>query len=411
MAKAATSSRLLLDFPSLRSGPFRWYLATGGLAMWADNVEHVLTYWVLWELTHSPFWLGYAVFAHWVPFTLLSLHAGAMADRRDNRWLLQLAQGMYMLCSLALGLMVLTNTSDVWIVAAVLLVHGLAGVIHEPNGQVLIYGLVGSRDLMSALSLNASLRQSAQFVGPAVGGLLLWLVGPGVGFLMNALLYVPFVVVLGVMRRTPMPKPPAGGQSWDAVRAGAQYVLRHRLMLGLTGVAAIPALVMGQAYQAMMPAYAASFDVGPSGYSLLLSASGLGAILTGVVLGGLRSLPGRGMLMVWTAFAWCFFLAAFALSSWYPLALALLVAVGAAQVAFNSLSQTLVQMASPDELRGRIMGAYLATTLGPRMVSGLGVGALASAVSPSAALLVGAGLAAVAIAAIVAAVPELRRLD
>jgi MFS family permease len=379
--------------------------------MFADNVEHVLTYWILWELTHSPFWLGYAVFAHWAPFVLFSLHAGALADRRDPRLLLQVAQLMYVGCSVALGIMVVSGTVSVWAVAAVLLVHGMAGVFNEPSAQILIHGLVGRRDLMSALSLNASVRQAAQFVGPALGGLLLYSVGVGAGFLVNAALYLPFLWVLVIMRRQPLERPRTTGSGWGEVKRGIRYVLGQRMILALTAVAAIPALVMGQAYQSLMPVYASSFDVGATGYSVLLSASGLGAVVTGVALGGLKSVRRRGALMLWTAMAWAGFLAAFALTTWYPLALVLLVAVGAAQVAFNSLSQTLVQANSPDDLRGRIMGAYFTATLGPRMISGLGIGTLAALVNPGVALLVGAGLAAVAVLGIAASEPHLRSLD
>lgn len=398
-------------FPALRNSSFRWYLSSSGLYMYADNVEHVIGYWLLWELTHSPFWLGYAVFSHWLPFTLLSFYTGALADRHDNRVLIQVGQAMYVFCSLSLGLMVLTGTLNVWVMAALLLVHGAAGAVAEPSAQVLIHSLVGRKDLMSALSLNASTRQSAQFVGPAIGGLLLLAVGPGVGLLINALLYLPFSLVLLFMRRAPNEKPAHAGQGWAAIKEGLDCVRREPLILGLTAVAAVPGLIMGQAYQAMMPAIATQFQVGSTGYSALLSATGLGAIAGGVALGSISGLRGRGMVMLATAAGWGILLAAFALSPSYLLSLVLLLGVGATNVAHRSLSQALVQAHSPDNLRGRIMGVYQTATQGSRMVSGLVVGALATLAGPSLALAAAAALLVVAVAAIAVSMPRLRTLD
>src|SRR5215207_8887031 len=101
-------------FPALRAPAYRWYWLTSTISMVADNIEHVIGYWLLWELTHSPFWLGYAVFSHWAPFILFSLHAGAWADRFDNRKLIQFSQGLYMVCSGGLAILYLTGQLQLW---------------------------------------------------------------------------------------------------------------------------------------------------------------------------------------------------------------------------------------------------------------------------------------------------------
>src|SRR5437867_8368214 len=109
----------------MRHGPFRAYFTTGLLSMMADNVEHVISYWIIFQAFHSPALAGFAVISHWVPFLLLSVWAGGLADRFDCRRLIQVSQVLYMVCSLAWGLLYLTGTLRLWHAVAILLVHGL----------------------------------------------------------------------------------------------------------------------------------------------------------------------------------------------------------------------------------------------------------------------------------------------
>ena len=115
-------------FAALRIRDYRRYFLLGLLSQTADNIEHVISYWVIFQKFHSPTLAGFAVISHWVPFLLFSFYMGALADRYDCRKLIQISQGMFMLASLAWGLLFLTDTLQLWHAVAILLVHGAAGV-------------------------------------------------------------------------------------------------------------------------------------------------------------------------------------------------------------------------------------------------------------------------------------------
>src|SRR5262249_32247978 len=158
----------------------------------ADNIEHVISYWVIFQAFHSPMLAGFAVISHWMPFLLFSFYAGALADRHDCRRLIQLGQAMFMLASLAWGLLFLTGTLRMWHAVGTLPVHGAAGVTGPPAAQLTTHDMAGRAPLPSAIRLNATSRYLAILLGPAVGGGLMLLLGPAGGLLANVLIYVPF---------------------------------------------------------------------------------------------------------------------------------------------------------------------------------------------------------------------------
>src|SRR5262245_63394274 len=135
---------------------------------------------------------GFAVISHWVPFLLFSVYAGALADRLDCRKLIQISQGLFALASLSWAVLFLTGTLRVWHAAVILLIHGGAGVIGGAASQLIIHDIVGPERLPSAIRLNATARYLAILFGPAVGGGLILLLGPGRGLLASIILYVPF---------------------------------------------------------------------------------------------------------------------------------------------------------------------------------------------------------------------------
>ncbi len=153
-------------FAALHSRDYRWYYALGLTAMTADNIEHVISYWVIYQKFHSPTLGGFAVISHWVPFLLFSFHAGALADRYDCRRLIQTSQALFMVASIAWGVLFLTDTLQVWHAVVILLIHGAAGVLGAPAQQLIIHDMVGGQHLPSAIRLNASSRYLAILLGP-----------------------------------------------------------------------------------------------------------------------------------------------------------------------------------------------------------------------------------------------------
>jgi len=188
------------SFAALRHRGFRAYFATSALAMMADNVEHVISYWVMFEKFHSAALGGVAVLTHWLPFLFFSVYSGALADRFDSRRLIQISMLMFITVSLGWGLLFLADTIEVWHAVVLLSVHGLAGVLWGPASQLLIHDIVGREQLQSAVRLNATSRSLGILAAPAVGGALMQFVGGDAVFVFGIVLLLVWLAVASGMQ-------------------------------------------------------------------------------------------------------------------------------------------------------------------------------------------------------------------
>ena len=164
--------------------------------MMGDNVEHVISYWVIFQAFHSPTLAGFAVISHWTPFLVLGVWFGGLADRYDCRRIIIASQVAFIAASLAWAVLFLTGTLQTWHAVILLIVHGLAGALWAPAGQLIIHDIVGHEQLQSGVRLSATGRSVGILFGPAVGGALLLTLGPAYGLMANALLYLPMTIWL-----------------------------------------------------------------------------------------------------------------------------------------------------------------------------------------------------------------------
>src|SRR3954471_14232330 len=213
------------------------YFIGTATAMLADNIEHVISYWVMFQKFHSPALGGFAVISHWVPFLLFSVWSGAIADRYDPRRMIQIGLAVFAAVSVAWGLLFLSDTLEMWHAGVLLVFHGLAGVLWGPASQVYIHDLVESEHLPSAIRLSATARWLGLLMGPAVGGVILLVLGPAWGILFNALIYLPFILWLARAPFEHKAHPPAVrgfGDLKAAMRAAAAdpVILSMVLLVG-----------------------------------------------------------------------------------------------------------------------------------------------------------------------------------
>ena len=371
------------SFAALRHPGYRVYFATNALAMMADSIEHVISYWMMHEKFASPELAGFAVISHWVPFLLFSVWSGALADRFDPRRLVQIGMLLFIGASVGWAYFLFTDTLQMWHAMALLVLHGFAGVFWAPPSQVLIHDVVGADLLQSAVRLNATARWLGLLAGPAVGAGFLLVFGPVWGLVANALFYLPLLVWLwkapyGPRFRKGAPVPPRAVRGLADIVQTIRDIAGNRTVASMTLLAGGASLFIGNAYQAQMPAFAS--DLGhvdaDFSYSALLAADAAGALLAGVLL------ESRGLLQpkVRTAFIlamiWCLAIAGFALASLFPLALALLFVAGFVELAFSAMAQTLVQLNAPVPIRGRVIGLFNMSSLGLRAFAGVTVGLL-----------------------------------
>jgi MFS family permease len=367
-------------FAALRHASFRAYFLTSAAAMMADNIEHVISYWVMFQKFHSPALAGFAVLSHWLPFLLFSVYSGALADRYDCRRVIQFAVLLFMGVSLAWGLLFLTDTIELWHAVVLLTVHGMAGVIWGPASQLLIHDIVGPGELQSAIRLSATSRYLGLLMGPAVGGGLMLLLGPPAGLLVNVLIYLPLLLWLwkvpydGHQRRAQAAPRPAVGLA--DIFATLREVSGNRTILSMILLAGVSSLFVGNAFQAQMPEYAHDLGTDDAGvdYSILLGANAAGALAGGLLLESRSLLAPRPQTAIAFTVLWCLVIVGFAAATNYPLAVALMFVAGFLNLAYSAMSQTLVQVHAPERLRGRLIGLYNTANNGLRAFSGVTVG-------------------------------------
>lgn len=364
------------SFTALRHPGYRAYFFGAAIAMMGDSIEHVISYWILFQKFESPALAGFAVLSHWLPFLFFSLYSGALADRFDPRRLIQIGMALFMLVSLGWALLFLFDVLEMWHAVALLTLHGFAGVLWTPAAQLLIHDLVGERELHSAIRLSAISRWLGLLVGPAVGGAILLLMGPAYGLLFNVVIYLPLVLWLwkAPFKREAKPRPAV--RSFGEVAAIARRLAGDRTIVSMTLLAGGSSLLVGNAYQAQMPEYAHHLGHGDAdfSYSMLLAADAAGALTAGLVLEGRNLLAANPRTAFLLCMAWCVVLAGFALSTAYAFALALLFVAGFLELSFNAMAQTLVQIRAPEDLRGRVIGLFAMASLGLRAFSGITVG-------------------------------------
>ncbi|MCZ4097938.1 MFS transporter [Streptomyces sp. H39-C1] len=371
-------------FAALRNRDCRPYLLGSMLAMMADNIEHVITYWVLWQTFHSPALTGFQVISHWVPFLLLSMWFGSLADRYDCRRVIQVAQVVFMGVSAAWGILFLTGTLHMWEACVLLVLHGLAGSLWGPGEQLMLHDFVGPSELPSAVRLNATFRSLGVLFGPVIGSALLLGLGPTAGIFANIAFYLPLTLFLFRTKFT--------GHTRDRhsrPRVGALESLRvlrevgsNPTLVSMIILAGLGSFFVGSSIQSSMPIFAHDLGAGGAGtaYGVLLFANGAGGVIGGIVLEATGWVRPRVAAAVLSTVLYSVTSILFALTTSYPLALALLLVGGVANLASMSIGQTVVQLLAPAADRGRVLGVYGMSANGLRAGSGFTVGLLGAVI-------------------------------
>jgi MFS family permease len=409
VSRPAPAVAVATRFGALRHRDYRRYFLLALLGMTAESVEHVTSYWVIFESFHSPTLAGFAVISHWAPYLVFSVYAGALADRYDCRRLIQVAKVLLMLASLAWGALFLTGTLSAWHAGALLMVHGVAGVIASPPIQLIVHDIVGPEHLASAIRLNAISRHLAMLAGPAVGGALMLVLNPGVALLVNVLLYLPLILYLFWMPYTghrgvgDEPRQAPRFSLAEARHVLAQVASEPRIIRMIVLVGAT-SLFVGTAFQAQMPEYAHQHgsEEADVWYSVLFGANAAGAVLGALLLESMAVFRTSTRIAIVCAAGWGAVMTIFPLVHSYATAVALLVLAGIFNIAFTSMAQAIVQILAPPRLRGRVVGLFNTSMLGLRAGSGVTVGVLGAVIGVELSLaLSAAAVVAVAIALLV----------
>ncbi len=376
-------------FASLAHRQYRRYwtgLFVSNIGTWMQSVAQG---WLVLRLSDSAFLLGLVGFAGSIPTLLLAPLAGVAADRLDRRRLLLATQSTQMVCAFTLAAAVFAGFASVPLVAVVAVVNGTANALTTPAHQTLFLDLAGREDLTNAIALNSMQFNLSRIVGPAIAGLLIAAFGEAACFALNGISFVAILVPLATLPSlSPSRRKPRS--AWIDLRAGLRFARRHPLIPQLLILIASLA-VFGTPAVTMAPLFAKDLlGVGPEGLGGMLSAVGLGAVATALLMasGGDFRRKGAGVLAASTGFALS--LAGFALSRSYALSLACLALLGGSMTSTASLVNTLLQKSAPDRMRGRVVSLYALAWLGLVPLGNLQAGIVAERFGAATPLLVGA---------------------
>jgi MFS family permease len=351
----------LRTFASLRHRDYR-FLWSGTLFMSAGMwIQQVTMGWLAYDLTGSSVVLGALNGVRSLPFLVTSPIAGVWSDRADRRGLLLTSQGALVFTALGMGLLVVSGLLQVWHLFAFTLLTALPWTFSQTVRQAIVPSLVPKADLMNAVALLSTAFNSMKIVGPAVGGVLIAAFGPGGNFFVQSAAFGAVTLLFAGMHVPPTPSGARRESALANLKEGVAYVRRERIVLGLLVAGLVPNVFAMPVYHSLAPVFQKDvFQLGPEALGLLLSAPGIGAVISTLTIASVAHRVERKgvLLLAGLAMLGCS-LIAYAQTPVLPLALVTLVCVGVAQMLFMSTTMVLLQMTVPDELRGRVMSLYM----------------------------------------------------
>ena len=390
----------------LRHRDFRLLWIGQLISSTGQMMQTVTLAWHMFVLTNSTFQVGLLAFAGFVPFLVLSFVGGAVADRINRKRVILVTQTGSLMATLTLAVATFGGFVSPGILYVVAFVIGSTRAFDAPARQALIPNLVPRDELTSALTLNTMLRQLATTIGPGMGGLLIGIAGAGTAYAVNATTFVAVIAALMLMGPVVQIRG-ATTSRIDLALGGLRFVRRERIILALLALD-FCVVVLGST-DALFPAFGRDvLEVGPEGVGLLYSAPAAGAITGALILGafgaGWRNIS---FVLVSSAFFGLFILG-FGLTTAFPIALLLLFGSGVVDVIGEVMRATIIQLRTPDEVRGRVTSMSVIFTAGGPQVGQLYSGAIASITGPATAAVIGGSAVLVAVS-LFALHPSMRR--
>lgn len=405
------SVRLGQTFAALKYRNYRLWFIGQLISLVGTWMQTTAQGYLVFQLTHSPVFLGYVGFAMGVPSWLFMLYGGVVADRMPKRKLILITQIIMMILALILAALTFTQRVQPWHIILLALGLGVANAFDAPARQAFVLELVGYEDLANAIALNSSMFNLATVVGPAVAGIMYALVGPAWCFTFNGLSFMGVIVALLLMRLQPFPPRPQNNAALADLQEGLRYIRAQPIIRTLIGVAAVSSL-FGLAYMTLIPAWAVTVlggDETTNGW--LQSARGLGALGGALLIAALGRITFKGKLLTLGMFVFPGFLLLFTVVRWLPLSLLALVGVGWGFMVLFNLANVLIQTLVPDNLRGRVVSVYTLSFFGLSPLGALLAGWLAEIISEPTTILITAFISLAFAGFLWIQVPQLRALE
>jgi len=377
---------------ALNHRDFRLFISGQLISQIGTWMQSVAQSWLVLELTNSPFKLGLISALQYGPMLCLSFVAGAIADRLPKRRVIIATQTALMCQAFALAVLAWTGHVRYWHVAILATCYGLVNTLDMPTRQSFVVEMASKEALTSAIALNSAMVNGARMVGPAVAGLLVDRYGVAPAFGINGLSFVAVILALVAMEAEGLPRHEKGTTVREDIAAGIRYALRMPLVALILSLLMVVSLFVIN-HTVMVPLLARDvLRVGAHGFGLLMTAVGIGAIIGALTLGTLVKGRSPASLLLGAAITVSSLTLLLAGVRNFWAAMSVLTLVGFSQIVFLASSNTTLQMAVPDRMRGRIMSLYAFVWVGVTPLGSLFVGTIAEWFGISAAYAAGGGM-------------------
>jgi len=382
-------SPLSRTFAALRHRGFRLYWSGNTVSLIGVWMQNIARAWLVLQLTNSPFMVGLEATVSRLPIWLFSLPAGVLADRYSKRNLLLIGQSLQAVLALALAVLAFTGVINIY---HILIISGLTGCIIAVNAPVrhsILPELVGKKDLLNAVALNAAVWNGARIIGPSIAGVALGVIGAGGCFAINSASFLTVIIALAFIHIKPVSTEPEKESVWQRIVTGLRFVKAHKDIRVLMVMAAVFSS-FGIVYLPLMPVFAKDvFNAGPKGYGIMMAAVGVGALTGLLVLATISKTRHKGLILVFGTLVLSVLLIAFSLVRNFTIGIAVMVGMGFSQSITASLTNTLIQTLAPDHIRGRVMSIFTLCFLGMFPLGSLLGGAIAQKFGAPASTLLG----------------------
>ena len=410
IARLTGAMRVPKTFSALRHRNFRLYWVGQVVSLCGTWMQTTAQNWLVYQLTASPFTLGLLNFANQTPTLIFTLFAGVMADRANKQVFLITTQTLAMLQAAVLAVLVYTGTARAEHVIVLAFILGTINAFDNPIRQSFTPELVPKTDIMNAVALGATAFNGARIIGPAIGGAVVAWVGASGAFGLNALSFLAVLAGLFMIQYQPRAPQRQRDPIWTSLREGVNYIRGNRAVTTLLLQASMVG-IFGMPYATLMPVMAADvLGLDAGGYGLLMSATGVGALAGALILASLGNYRHKGRLVMMGDFLFPTLLLLFTLSRVTWLSTILLAGLGLFLILRNATTNTLLQTAVPDQLRGRVISVYMVMFIGMTPIGALQSGWLAQNYGAPFALQIGCVVLLLSALLIVWRRPEVRQL-
>ena len=363
MSKAAVQThsgtqRLFQALSALRHRNYRLYWCGQLSSVLAQNMEGVAQSWLVLELTDSPLLLGLTGLFFAAPTIALTLLGGVVADRADRRRIMILAQSASAAMFFILGTLIFLKWIALWQVMTLAFLSGCVRAFDRPSRMALLPRMVPKEDIPNAVAIGGTIWQLNRLVGPAVAGMLIYMIGIGPTYYFCSCASLLSISLWLGIRLAPSTDAASSGSVLHHMAEGLNFIRTNEIYYTFIGMIFFNS-VFGMSYLIMMPVFARNvLAVGSQGFGFLQSAGGAGALIGVILVAWYSHARRKGLHAIGGASLFGILLISFALSGSYPLSLILVVALGATSQFYMTTISTILQMNLPDQLRGRVMSIY-----------------------------------------------------